>query len=157
VIGGGNSAIEESLFIAKFATKLTIVHQFDKLQANKMAQKKAFEEKKINFMFQHEPREFIKNPDGTMTAVLENLKTKERFKITADGIFVFVGMKPNLDEFKGLFELDQWGYVKVDQFMHTNVPDVFAAGDVASKPYRQITVAVAEGTVAAITAARELG
>lgn len=157
VIGGGNSAIEESLFIAKFASKITIVHQFDKLQANKLAQQKAFEEKKIGFLFEHEPREFIKNSDGTMTAVAENLKTKEMVNITADGIFVFVGMKPNLDEFKNVFELDQWGYVKVDQFMHTNIPDVFAAGDVASKPYRQITVAVAEGTVAAITAAREIG
>jgi thioredoxin reductase (NADPH) len=157
VIGGGNSAIEESLFIAKFASKITIIHQFDKLQANKQAQQKAFEEKKISFMLEHEPREFIKNPDGTMSAVVENLKSKERLTVKADGVFVFVGMKPNLDEFKSVFELDQWGYVKVDQFMHTNVPDVFAAGDVASKPYRQITVAVAEGTIAAITAAKEMG
>jgi thioredoxin reductase (NADPH) len=156
VVGGGNSAIEESLFISRFASKITVVHQFDHLQANKIAQEKAFADPKIEFAWEREPREFRRNDDGTMTVVAENLKTHEMEELTAAGVFVFVGMKPNLDDVNAGFELDKWGYVKVDPFMRTNIPDVFAVGDVASKTYRQITVAVAEGTIAAITAAREL-
>jgi len=157
VIGGGNTAIEEALFIAKFASKITIVHQFAELQANKIAQEKAFAEDKIEFVFEHEPREFKKNADGTMTTVIEELKTGTYKEITAAGVFVLAGMKPNIDEFQGAFELDQWGYIKADELQKTNLKDVFAIGDVASKPYRQITIAVAEGTVAAITIAKELG
>lgn len=157
VIGGGNSAIEEALFITKFASKITIVHQFAELQANKIAQEKAFANEKINFIFEHEPREFIKNEDNTMSAVIEELKTGTMKTITADGIFVFAGMKPNIDDFNNEFELDEWGYIKTDNVQHTNIEHVFAVGDVAEKPYRQITVAVAEGTIAAITAAKEIG
>ncbi len=153
VIGGGNSAIEESLFIAKFASKITIVHQFDKLQANKEAQEKAFANEKISFLFSHEPRAFIKNDDGSMAVEIENLKTGNRSVIACDGVFIFVGMKPNI-----LHEDLQTnnGYVITDEYMHTSLPDVFAAGDIRYKPYRQITTAVADGTVAAITAVREL-
>ncbi len=156
VIGGGNSAIEEALFIRKFASKITVVHQFDHLQANKVAQEKALNDPTFEFVWEHEPREFAKNEDGTMTVRVEDLNTKKTHELQADGVFVFVGMKPNLEMVHSHFELDDWGYVKTDQSMHTNVPDVFAVGDVASKMYRQITVAVAEGTIAAITAAREL-
>jgi thioredoxin reductase (NADPH) len=156
VIGGGNSAIEESLFIAKFADEITIVHQFDKLQANKMAQEKAFANPKIKFMFEHEPREFIKEGQSVNKVVVEDLKTKELKTIETDGVFIFAGMVPNLELFKDKFELDNWGYIKTDNFQRTSIKDVFAVGDVASKPYRQITVAVAEGTVAAIQAAKEI-
>ena len=156
VIGGGNSAIEEALFITRFASKVTIIHQFAELQANKLAQEKAFSEPKINFLFEHEPRMFSKNEDGTMTVTVENLRNNEKYDLVYDGVFVFAGMRPNLEGLGSVLQLDKWGYVNVDQFMHTNIPDIFAAGDVASKPYRQITVAVAEGTIAAITAAKEL-
>ena len=158
VIGGGNSAVEEALFIDKFSKKITLIHQFDEMQANKVAQEKILkkgEEGKVDFMFSHEPREFIKNEDGTMTVKAENLKTKEMVEVTADAIFVFIGMKPNLDGLEGL-EKDDFGYIKVDNLQHTSKADVFAAGDVASKRYRQITVAVAEGTVAAIQATAEI-
>jgi len=156
VIGGGNSAIEEALFITKFAKKVTIVHQFAELQANKVAQEKAFANEKIEFVFEHEPRAFLKNESGGMDVDVEDLKTKEMKKFSADGIFIFAGMQPNLSSFGDVFELDNWGYLKTDAFMHTNVKDVFAAGDVASKPFRQITVAVSDGTVAAITVAKEI-
>jgi len=156
VIGGGNSAIEESLFIAKFASKITVVHQFDTLQANKVAQEQAFANPKINFIFEHEPRKFEKTDTG-MAVTIENLKTKELSTLRTHGVFIFVGMRPNLDYIdKDLLELDQWGYIKTDPFMHTNIPDVLAAGDVASKVYRQITHSVADGTTAAITASKEL-
>lgn len=156
VIGGGNSAVEESLFITRFARKVTIVHQFDKLQANKEAQEKAFANPKIEFIFEHEPRAFERRPDGGMDVTIEDLKTGKRRKMATDGVFIFAGLKPNISLFNGALKLDQWGYVAVDNLLHTSVPDVFAAGDVRSKPYRQITTAVADGTVAAITAVKEL-
>ncbi len=156
VVGGGNSAIEEADFIAKFASKITIVHQFDKLQANKTAQEKAFANPKISFLMEHEPRAFIKSGDK-MIAEVEDLKTKEMKTLTADGIFVFIGQKPNLDMFGDKLKLDQWGYVKTDEDMRTNIDGVFAIGDVTSKKYRQITTAIADGTIAAIAITREIG
>jgi len=156
VIGGGNSAIEEADFISKFASKITIVHQFDKLQANKTAQEKAFANPKISFMFEHEPRAFKRNGDK-MVVEVEDLQTKELKTLTCDGIFVFIGQKPNLEMFGNQLELDQWGYIKTDEDMRTNIDGVFAVGDVGSKKYRQITTAIADGTIAAIAITREIG
>ncbi len=156
VIGGGNSAIEEALFITKFAKKVTIVHQFAEMQANKEAQQKARDNEKIDFFLEHEPREFIKHGTMDMEVLVEDLKTKEMKSLRTNGIFVFVGFQANLDGMKDQFELDQWGYVKTDDFMKTNKKDIFAVGDLRSKAYRQITTAVADGTIAAITASREL-
>ncbi|MBF0238753.1 MAG: FAD-dependent oxidoreductase [SAR324 cluster bacterium] len=155
VIGGGNSAVEESLFITKFATKVTIVHQFATLQANKLAQEKAFANEKIEFILEHEPRKFEKTPTG-MDVTVEDLKTRQLKTLSTHGVFIFAGMKPNIDLFGDRFEKDQWGYIKTDVFMRTTVKDVFAVGDVANNPYRQITVAVSDGTKAAITATREI-
>ncbi len=156
VIGGGNSAIEEADFISKFASKITIVHQFDKLQANKQAQEKAFKNEKINFMFEHEPRAFKKDGDK-MVVEVEDLKTGEKKAISADGIFVFVGLKPNLDMFGDAFELDKWGYIKTNDDMLTSVDGVYAVGDVISKKYRQITTAIADGTIAAMSITKDIG
>jgi thioredoxin reductase (NADPH) len=156
VIGGGNSAIEEADFISKFASKITIVHQFDQLQANKTAQEKAFANPKISFMLSHEPRAFKKAGDK-MVVEVEDLKTKEIKTLISDGIFVFIGQKPNLEMFGGEMELDQWGYIKTDEDKRTNIDDVFAVGDVTSKKYRQITTAIADGTIAAIAITREIG
>ncbi len=156
VIGGGNSAIEESLFLTKFARSVTIVHQFAVLQANKTAQEKAFANPKIKFIFEHEPREFVKEGTSVRKVIAENLKTKELHTLECDGVFVFAGMTPNIDEFKSAFDLDAWGYVKTDSQMRTNVRGVYAVGDVASKQFRQITTAVSDGTVAAIAASKEL-
>jgi len=156
VIGGGNSAVEESLFITKFARSVTIVHQFAQLQANKAAQEKAFANPKIRFLFEHEPREFVKGGTSVRHVVVEDLKTHARKTLDCDGVFIFAGMKPNIEEVADRFILDQWGYIKTDAVMHTNIQDVFAVGDVASKVYRQITTAVSDGTIAAITASKEL-
>jgi len=156
VIGGGNSAIEEADFISKFASKITIVHQFDQLQAIKTAQEKAFENPKISFMLSHEPRAFKKDGDK-MVVEVEDLKTKEKKTLISDGIFVFIGQKPNLEMFGGELKLDQWGYIKTDEDMRTNIDGIFAVGDVGSKKYRQITTAIADGTIAAIAITREIG
>lgn len=158
VVGGGNSAIEEALFIDKFAKKITIVHQFDTLQANKQAQAKALANPKFEFMFEHEPRAFIADNSKTVNHVqVEDLKTHEMKTIETDGVFIFAGMQPNLSLFPDAFELDQWGYVNVDEEMRTNIPDVFAIGDIIHKMYRQITTAVSDGTIAAMAIAKELG
>lgn len=155
VIGGGNSAIEEADFISKFASKITIIHQFDKLQANKIAQEKAFNNPKIEFLFEHEPRAF-KKADDKMVVEVEELKTKKLKTLSTDGIFVFIGLKPNLDLFSNALELDNYGYIKTNEDMKTNIDGVYAVGDVGSKKYRQITTAIADGTIAAIAITREI-
>lgn len=155
VIGGGNSAVEESEYLTRFASKLTIVHQFDKLTANKQAQEKILRNPKVNILFENEPRSFTREGDKIVVEV-ENTKTKVRQKLFTDGVFIFIGMKPNIDLFRDKLELDKWGYIKTDDEMRTSVPGVFAVGDVISKKYRQITTAVADGTIAAMALAKEL-
>jgi thioredoxin reductase (NADPH) len=155
VIGGGNSAVEESDFISKFANKITMVHQFDKFTSNKTAQDKIFNNKKISVLFEHEPRSFTKEGDKMITEV-EDLKTKKRTKLTSDGVFIFIGMKPNVELFNNKLQLDKWGYIKTNEDMQTSMPGVYAVGDVISKKYRQITTAVADGTIAAIAIAKEM-
>jgi len=155
VIGGGNSAIEESEYITRFVSKLTIVHQFDKFTGNKQAQDKVFNNPKINILFENEPRAFIREGEKIITEV-ENVKTKERQKLISDGVFIFIGMKPNIELFKGNLKLDQWGYIKTDEDMRTSIPGIYAVGDVTSKKYRQITTAVADGTIAAMAIAKEM-
>jgi thioredoxin reductase (NADPH) len=154
VIGGGNSAVEESEYIIRFAKKLTIVHQFDKLTANKQAQDKVLSNPKISILFDNEPRAFIKEGDKIVTEI-ENVKTKERQKLVSDGVFIFIGMKPNIELFRDKLELDKWGYIKTDEDMRTSIKGVYAVGDVISKKYRQITTAVADGTIAAMAIAKE--
>jgi thioredoxin reductase (NADPH) len=155
VIGGGNSAVEESDFISKFAARITLVHQFDALTANKTAQEKLLANPKISTLLEHEPRSFRRDGDKIITEV-EDLKTKQIKTLISDGVFIFIGMKPNVQLFQDKLTFDQWGYIKTDEDMRTSLPDVFAVGDVISKKYRQITTAVADGTIAAIAIAKEM-
>jgi thioredoxin reductase (NADPH) len=155
VIGGGNSAVEEADFISRFAAKITMVHQFAEFSANKQAQEKLFANPKISTLFETEPRSFRRDGEK-MIVETENLKTGTRLELAADGVFVFIGMKPNISLFRDKLELDQWGYIKTNEDMRTSIPGVFAVGDVISKKFRQITTAVADGTIAAIVIAKEL-
>ncbi|MBK8881660.1 MAG: FAD-dependent oxidoreductase [Bacteroidales bacterium] len=155
VIGGGNSAVEESEYLTRFATKLTIVHQFDKLTANMQAQERAFSNPKISVMFDTEPREFKKEGNKIVTET-ENVKTKTRQTLISDGVFIFIGMKPNISLFGDNLDLDKWGYIKTDEDMRTSKDGIYAVGDVISKKYRQITTAVADGTIAAMAISKEL-
>jgi thioredoxin reductase (NADPH) len=155
VIGGGNSAVEESDFISKFASKVTVIHQFAAFTANKTAQAKLLANPKIHPVFLHEPRSFKKIGDR-MVVEVEDLTTQEIKTLESDGVFIFIGMKPNLDLFTDKLELDKWGYIKTDDEMRTSIPNVYAVGDVISKKYRQITTAVADGTIAAISIAKEM-
>ncbi len=156
VIGGGNSAVEEALFITKFASKVTIIHQFDKLTANQTAIEQLQDNEKITVMYEHEPRGFEKR-GNIMITTIEDLKTKEVKELESDGVFVFIGFKSNVSDLgETLPDMNNWGYILTDEDMKTSIPDVFAIGDIISKKYRQITTAVADGTIAAITISKEL-
>jgi thioredoxin reductase (NADPH) len=155
VIGGGNSAVEEADFITKFASKVIMVHQFERFQANKQAQEKLLANNKVKVMFSHEPRSFVRKGDKMIVAV-EDLNTRKMEELVVDGVFIFVGLKPNIDLFAGKLELDKWGYLKTDEDMHSSMEGIYAVGDVRSKKYRQITTAIADGTIAAINITREL-
>ncbi|MBP6284840.1 MAG: FAD-dependent oxidoreductase, partial [Paludibacteraceae bacterium] len=156
VIGGGNSAVEEALFISKFASKITMIHQFDALTANKTAIEQLQANPKIKVKYEHEPRKFEKRGDKMIT-IIEDLKTKTQTELEADGVFVFVGFKANLSVLGNtLPELDNWGYIQTDEDRKTSVADVYAIGDIVSKKYRQITTAISDGTVAAMTISKEL-
>ncbi len=155
IIGGGNTAVEESEFISKFASKITMVQQLPYLTANKTAQERAFADPKINILYEHEPRGFYREGDK-MVVKVEDLKSGEQNNLVSDGVFVFVGMKPNLDQITDPLDKDDWGYIKVDDEMRTSMPGVYAVGDVISKKVRQITTAVGDGTIASIALAKEL-
>ena len=157
VVGGGNSAVEESLFLAGFVNSITMIHQFDEFQANKTAADALLANPKVKVLWSHEPRAFI-GTDSFEALEVENLKTKERKVLkNGAGIFVFAGYVPQTSLFQGQIPLDKWGYINADpQTMETVIPGVFAAGDNRSKPFRQITTAVSDGTVAALSAQKYL-
>jgi thioredoxin reductase (NADPH) len=150
VVGGGNSAMEESLLLLQFVNSITVIHQFDVLQAEKITAEKMMKNPKVNFLWSHEPRGFEKN-GGTMLVTAENLKTKELITLERDGVFIFVGLLPNVNLFReaGLRMTPQ-GYIITNEKMETNLAGVYAAGDVRDKKHRQITTAVGDGTVAAL-------
>lgn len=155
VVGGGNSAVEEAEFIAKFASKITLIHQFDQLTANKEAQEKLLSNPKVSVLYSSEPRSFAQS-GSKMELQYEDLKTKEVKKLITDGVFIFVGMKPNAELYNGMLKTNDWGYILTDEDCRTNISGVFAAGDIISKKYRQITTAVADGTIAAMAISKEL-
>jgi thioredoxin reductase (NADPH) len=149
VIGGGNSAVEESLFLTQFARKVTIVHQFDHFQAEPVSAAEALESPKIEVIWNSEPRAFV-GENQLEKLRIENVKTKEVRELATDGVFIFVGYTPRTDLVKGLVRMNEWGYVETQEDMSTEVPGVYVAGDIRSKRFRQITTAVADGTIAAL-------
>jgi thioredoxin reductase (NADPH) len=155
VVGGGDSALEEGIFLTRFASKVTIVHRRDSLRAGKILQNRAFSNPKIGFIWDSQVVEIL--GDGEVSQVkIENLKTGAIDIKDTDGIFIFIGHKPNVQIFNGQLELDEEGYVKVDRFMRTNVPGVFAGGEVADPRYRQVITSAGMGAAAAIEAIRYL-
>jgi len=156
IIGGGNSAVEESEYISKFASSITLVHRSSHLRANKEAQDKAFSNAKIKFMMEHQVKEIKKYAPFDMGVVVQDIKTGNIREVRTHGVFIFIGFEPNVGMFGGKLKLDPWGYIVTDPEMRTNIPGVFSAGDVNAKPFRQITTAVSDGTIAAIAAIKEL-
>lgn len=150
VVGGGNSAMEESLMLLQFVNSITVIHQFDTLQAEKITADKMMNHPKVNILWSHEPRGFDKQGEK-MIVTAENLKTKEMVTIERDGVFIFVGMLPNVDLFKNSgLKFNAYGYIVTNENMETNIEGVYAAGDVRDKKYRQIATAVGDGTVASL-------
>jgi len=156
VVGGGNSAMEESLSLLQFVNSITVIHQFDTLQAEKITADKMMQHPKVNILWSHEPRGFEKNGER-MIVTAENLKTKEMVTIERDGVFIFVGMLPNVGILKNTpLEFSKYGYIVTNENMETNIPGVYAAGDVRDKKYRQIATAVGDGTVASLEVIRKM-
>jgi thioredoxin reductase (NADPH) len=151
VIGGGNSAVEESLFLTQFARSVTIVHQFDEFQAEPASVQEARSNPKIHILLSHEPRGFH-GETALERLEVEDLKTKERKVLSTDGVFVFVGMAPRTDLLAPYVPLAPGGYVETTEAMETPVAGLYAAGDIRAKRFRQITTAVADGTIAALAA-----
>ena len=157
VVGGGDSAVEEALYLTKFARKVTVIHRRDQLRAAKSIQEKAFADPKMNFLWDSVVEE-IKGKDMVEAMVVRNVKTGELTEIKADaadgtfGIFVFIGHRPNSTLFQGKIALDERGYIPTDDDMRTNVPGVFAAGDIRVKSLRQVVTACADGAIAAVQA-----
>jgi thioredoxin reductase (NADPH) len=156
VIGGGDSAIAEGIFLTRFAREVRIVHRRDELRATKIFQEQAFANPKISFVWDTVVDEVL--GDQTVTGVrAHNVKTGETFTIDADGVFIYVGMDPQTEVFEGQLELDEWGYIVSTHRQQTNVPGVFVAGDVQDPLYRQIVVAAGTGAIAAMEAEKFLG
>ena len=156
VVGGGDSAVEEAMYLTKFARKVTIIHRRDQLRAAKSIQEKAFANPKLSFMWDT----VVVRVDGDElmdTIVVKNVKTGEVTTLKADeedglfGLFGFIGYNPNSKLFEGQVELEN-GYIKTDENMHTNLPGVFAAGDIRVKSLRQVVTAAADGAIAATQA-----
>jgi thioredoxin reductase (NADPH) len=152
VVGGGNSALEEAVSLTKYASKVTIVHQFDHFQALEHYIDEAKKNEKINYIMQSKIIEFA-GVEKLELVKIQNQATNEIFEMKIDGVFIFIGYVPNTETLEEVVELNQWKEIIVDKDMKTNVPGVFAAGDSVQKRYRQVTTAVADGTIAALTAA----
>jgi len=148
VVGGGDSAIDEGLFLTRFAREVVVVHRRDQLRATKVYQERAFANPKMRFAWDSVVEEIL--GEQTVTGVrVRNVKSGETSVIEADGVFVYVGMIPGTKLFDSQVELDEQGYVVTDRRQHTSVPGVFAAGDVQSPDFRQVVVAAGTGAIAA--------
>ncbi|WP_066290656.1 thioredoxin-disulfide reductase [Bacillus sp. FJAT-29937] len=149
VIGGGDSAVEEGVYLTRFATKVTIIHRRDELRAQAILQKRAFDNDKIEFIWSHTVKE-INEKDGKVGSLtLVSTKTGEEQEYKADGVFVYVGMLPLSKPFENLGITNENGYIETNENMETKVPGIFAAGDIREKQLRQIVTATGDGSIAA--------
>ncbi len=160
VVGGGDSAVEEAMYLTKFARKVSIIHRRDELRAAKSIQEKAFKNPKMNFIWDSVVDE-VDGDELLNKMVLKNVKTGELTTYEADeedglfGLFGFIGMIPNSGLFEGVIDMER-GYIKTDDNMHTNIPGVYAAGDIRVKSLRQVVTAAADGAIAAMQAEKYL-
>ena len=155
VVGGGDSALEEGLFLTRYAKDVTIVHRREELRAGAILQKRATENEKVKFIFDTVATEVV--GDGAVEAVkLKNVKTGETENFDTDGLFIFIGHTPNTQMFKGQVEMTDQGYIKVDDKMSTSIPGVYAAGEVMDPTFRQVVTSAGMGAAAAISAMRYL-
>jgi len=155
VVGGGDSAMEESIFLTKFATRVHVIHRRDKLRASKIMQDRAMKNEKISFVWNSMVEDIL--GDSVVTGVrLKNVVTGKTSELPCSGVFMAIGHKPNTDLFKGHIEMDAKGYIQATNGTATNVPGVYAAGDVQDSKYRQAVTAAGSGCMAAMDAERYL-
>ncbi len=155
VVGGGNAAVEEAMYLTKFADKVYVIHRRNELRADKIVQERAFKNEKIEFIWDSVVKE-IKGADLVSTAVLENVKTHEISKLQVDGVFPYIGMTPNIESISGQVEQDANGFIITDETMKTSIDGVYAAGDVRKTPLRQVITAASDGAVSAVYAVKYL-
>jgi thioredoxin reductase (NADPH) len=152
VVGGGDSAVEEGVYLTRFANKVTIVHRRDELRAQKILQQRAFDNEKVDFIWNHTVKE-INDKDGKVGSVtLVSTENGEETDFKADGVFIYIGMLPLTKPFANLGIINSEGYIETNEQMETKVPGIFAAGDVREKQLRQIVTATGDGSIAAQTA-----
>ena len=155
VVGGGDSALEEALFITRYASNVTIIHRREEFRAGAILQNRAKEHPKIDFILNTVVTEVL-GTDKLEAIRLKNVKTGEETIYETDGLFIFIGHTPNTQMFKGQLEMSDLGYIKVNERMETNVPGVFAAGEAADPHFRQVVTSAGMGAAAAIQATRFL-
>jgi len=148
VVGGGNSAVEEACYLTKFANKVSLVHRRDALRATKIIQDRALTNPKLEFIWNTVIHE-IRGDDMVQNVILRNLLTEQLTEMPVNGIFIYVGNEPNTSFVKSLIELTEEGYIQTDEFMRTNIPGIYAVGDVRQKLLRQVVTAVSDGAIAA--------
>ncbi|MFA6988488.1 MAG: thioredoxin-disulfide reductase [Candidatus Gastranaerophilaceae bacterium] len=155
VVGGGNAAVEEALYLTKFASKVRIIHRRDQLRADKILQDRAFSNPKLEIIWDTVPLE-IKGEDKVSSIMLKNVKTNEIFELTTDGVFPYIGFAPNSELFNEKVNMDKTGFIITDINLATNLPGVYAAGDMRVTPLRQVITATADGAIAATSAIKYL-
>lgn len=155
VVGGGNSALEEAVFLTKFAKHVTIIHHSENFRASKDAQEEVAVNDKISVIWDAEVRSIVGEKHLTGVSI-ENIKTHEMRTVEANGVFVYIGMQPRTQLLKDQLKVNDWGYIEADDEMRTNIKGVFVAGDVRNKTVRQVATAVGDGAVAAVNAERYL-
>ncbi len=151
VVGGGNTAVKEALFLTNFAEKVTLIHRRDKLRAEEILQERAFSNKKIEFIWNAKATEIL-GKDSVEGLVVENVATHQKDEIPCQGVFVFIGLDPNTEFLKGLVEVDEHGYIITDEAMNTSQKGIFACGDCRRKPLRQVITACGDGATAGASA-----
>jgi thioredoxin reductase (NADPH) len=155
VVGGGDSALEEGLFLTRFANSVTIIHRRDELRAGTILQKRAFSNPKIHFIWDTIITE-IRGDESVNAVKLKNVKSDKEYIHETDGVFIFIGHTPNSELVAGQLDLDDQGYIEVNEVMETSVPGVFAAGEICDPHFRQVITSAGMGAAAAIQATRYL-
>lgn len=153
VVGGGNSAVEEAMYLTKFASKVYLIHRRDELRADKIIQERAFKNEKLEFVWNSVVEE-IKGEDLVNYLVIKNVKSGEMSELHVNGIFPYIGIMPNVDNINGQIEQDKAGFIITDETMKTSIDGVFAVGDVRKTPLRQVITAASDGAIGAVYAVK---